>query len=156
MYTLTMNVHKPVIKKFEKGEDVYYTVYWSPLMEADKYLVNKYCPAMAGIVELYYMDEKKKLRILRREHVWYGGVRGRLREAVDPDLETKDKPLRNLLDKATLYCRYSLSESIPDMSDILFFLPDPPIVPKSGTAEDSGRYEKIYVNEVNAERIITI
>lgn len=156
MYNLNMNLHESVIKKFEKGQDVYYTVHWSPLLEADKYLVNKHCPAMAGIVELYYMDKKKKLCTLRREHVWYGGVRGRLREAVDPDLEIKDKTLMNLLEKATLYCRYSLSESIPDMSDILFFLPDPPIAPKSGVAQDSGRYKKIYVNEVNAEKIITI
>jgi hypothetical protein len=151
-----MNLHKPVIEKLEKNQDVYYTVYWSPLLEADKYLVNKYCPAMAGIVELYYLDEKKKLRVLRREHVWYGGVRGRLREAVDPILEMKDKALQNLLEKAKLFARYSLSESIPDMEDILFFFDDPPIKPQSGVYEDSGRYEKIFVKEINAEKIITI
>ena len=146
-----------VIEKFikEKDESVYYSINWSPLLEADKYSVNKSLPAMSGIAELYYVDEKKKLRLLRREHVWYGGVRGRMREAVDPVLELKDKTLQNLLSSAKLFCRYSLSESVPDMSDILYILSDPPVRP-GGPVNHSGRYKKIFVKEISPEKIITI
>lgn len=148
-------MHEAIILKTVKRENVYYTLNWSRLMEADKYSVNKGTPAMAGIIELYFLDEYKKLRILRREHVWYGGVRSRLREAVDPTLELKDKPLQKLLEKSKLFCRYTLSESIPDMSDIIFFLPNAPVRP-GGETDHSGRYKKIFVNEVNAEKIVTV
>jgi hypothetical protein len=78
---------EPIIKKQvdDTGAGCF-TVYWSPLQKVNKYTILKKVPEMAGIFELYYQDEKKKLNRFYVTRVWIGGLRSRLRAICDPTL----------------------------------------------------------------------
>lgn len=144
------------ITKQERDNDAYFTVRWSPLIKADKYVINKQVPAVAGITELYFQDTRGKMNLYTVVRSYYGGLRATLRSATDPELE-KDERRRTilLLHEDKIFFRYSCIESQDDMTDIIFFFmstyaPDIPPYP------NSGRYEKIYLKEIDAERVTTI
>ncbi|HON88345.1 MAG TPA: hypothetical protein P5519_09085 [Spirochaetia bacterium] len=144
------------ITRQEHGNDVYFTVRWSPLIKADKHIINTQVPAVAGIVELYFQDTRGKMNLYAIVRSYYGGLRATLRSATDPELE-KDERRRTilLLHEDKIFFRYSCIESQDDMTDIIFFFmatyaPDVPAYP------NSGRYEKIYLKEIDAEKVISL
>jgi hypothetical protein len=111
-------------------------------------------PAQAGIYELYYMDDKKKLVLMRISRVWYGGLRSRLRHVTDPELD--DDPRKNeILTTHTCYYRYSVVQSFGDLQDILFFFAAR-YRPRETKMSHSGRYEDIYLEELSPDKIVTI
>lgn len=144
------------IEKKIKGKNVYYTIAWSHLRLAEKYSIARGVPAMGGIVEIYYMDEQKKLNLICVLRSWYGGIRSLLRESTDPLLEKDDKR-REIITKyeKKLYYRYALLESQDDMQDLVFFLASVANMDMTDCL-DSGRYEKIFVKEVDADKLVTI
>jgi len=145
-----------VIRKEEDGPAVYFTVTWSRLRKADKYDIHKVVPAMGGICELYYKDEYGKLNLFCVSRSWYGGLRSNLRELTDPLCEKDPERLRILLRHPdNIYYRYSLTESLDDMNDILFFFMQT-YSPGQTAVQPSGRYAHIYVKEVDPDRIVTI
>lgn len=132
------------VTSYVKDKDVYYTVAWTPLAKADRYKIATGLPALSGIMEIYWEDEKKKLHLMTLEHCWYGGVRGKIREKIDEDLET-DPKRKKILEDRELYYRYVLTDSWKDIQDLMFFFiqrhrPGAPVT-------SSGRYEKIFVRE---------
>ncbi len=145
---------KPVVKKQVRGKNVYFTVNWSRLKKGDKYDIVRSVPSDAGIFELYYMDRKKKLCLFHVGKSWYGGLRNEIRLRTDAELEN-DKNRKALLDKYDCWYRWSLISSSDDMADILFFFAQTHI-PGTRTVHASGRYERIFVNEVDADKIVTI
>jgi hypothetical protein len=145
---------KPVVRKDVRGSNVYYTVSWSRLKKADKYDIIRSVPSDAGIFELYYMDRKKKLCLFHVGKSWYGGLRNEIRLRTDMELEN-DKARKELLDKFDCWHRWSLVSSSDDMADILFFFARTH-QPGNTTVHASGRYERIFVNEVDADKIVTI
>lgn len=145
---------KPVVKKEVRGRNVYFTVNWSRLKKGDKYDIVRSVPSDAGIFELYYMDRKKKLCLFHVGKSWYGGLRNEIRLRTDAELEN-DKDRKALLDKYDCWYRWSLISSSDDMADILFFFAQTHI-PGTQTVHASGRYERIFVNEVDADKIVTI
>jgi hypothetical protein len=144
----------PVVRKQVRARDVYYTVAWSRLAKSSKYEIVKSVPSEAGIFELYYMDFQKKLCLFHVGKSWYGGLRNEIRERTDVELE-KDPAKRRILDRYDCWYRWSLISSSDDMADLLFFFAQT-YLPGQATVHASGRYERIYVNEVDADKIVTI
>ncbi|PIE97417.1 MAG: hypothetical protein CR988_07955 [Treponema sp.] len=135
----------PVISKAVRDNCAYYTLNWSPLTEADKYTITTSVPAVAGVYELYRMDEKKKLNMLAVTHAWYGGLRSNIREAIDPYAKS-DPERRALLENAELYYRYSCSNVFGDLLDVVWFL-HTGYFPNKIEVEHSKRYKDIFLTE---------
>lgn len=137
-------------------DNAYYTVRWSPIVKADRHVINASVPAMGGIAELYYRDSKGKLNLYLLARSYYGGLRSTLRVATDP-LEEKDERRRAVLleHEGEIFYRYTLLESQDDMSDISFFFMST-YSPQSAPQAHSGRYEKIFVREVDSGGLVTI
>ncbi|MBN1698480.1 MAG: hypothetical protein JW881_13275 [Spirochaetales bacterium] len=145
---------QPVVEKRERDESVYYTIRWSRLTKVDKYTIASAVPAVGGIFELYYEDVKKKLNLFFVSKAWFGGLRNQIRKQTDPELE--DDPYRkNILNTYPCYYRYTMLESSSDMADILFFFAQT-YFPHKMKAEDSGRYEQIFIKELSDDKIVTI
>ncbi len=148
-------VHPYVITGSPQGRDVYYTVRWSPFAKADKYDIAMKVPAIGGIAEIYYRDEKDKLNLFCIQRSWYGGLRAMLRERCDPVVE-KDPWRLSILVKwrDRIYYRWTNSESFSDMADVMFFFTES-LIPGGGTAP-SKRFDRIFVNEIDAGKLVTI
>ncbi|MFO7850441.1 MAG: hypothetical protein R6V67_10810 [Spirochaetia bacterium] len=144
----------PHIEKSEEEGSVYFTVFWSPLAKAEKFDIITKVPEMAGILELYYMDEHHRLFPMYTQRVWYGGLRSRLRRITDPEL-VLDQSHKNTLEKYSCYYRYTLTESMGDMLDLLYFF-SLSYLPGSPPPEPSGRYENIFVEEVAPDKITDV
>lgn len=145
---------KPIVQKREKARNVYFTVSWSRLRKSDKYEIVKSVPSDAGIYELYYMDDKGKLCLFYVGKSWYGGLRNELRVRTDVELEI-DAARKAILEEYDCWYRWSLISSSDDMADILFFFAQT-YLPGLKSVHPSGRYEHIYVNEQDADKIVTI
>ena len=145
---------KPVIRKKIKDNQVCYVIQWSNLRKADKYEIVRLVPSVAGIFELYYQDDKKKLNLFFFARAWYGGLRNTLRKRTDPELE-QDPARKKILDQYDCYYRYSLTESFSDMSDILYFFAKT-YFPHKADIVHSGRYQDIFIDEISNDKIVTI
>jgi hypothetical protein len=149
-----------VIRRDERirpaGDDAFFTVHWSPISKADKYDIVTKAPAIGGIAELYYMDEKGKLNLFCLQRSWYGGIRAMLRERCDPALE-KDPFRLSILVKwrDRIYYRWTNSESMADMNDVLFFFTET-YSPGSHLTPSSGRFQRIFVQEIDTGKLVTI
>ena len=145
---------KPIVQKRVRGKDAYFTVSWSRLRKSEKYEIVRSVPSDAGIYELYYMDFKKKLCLFHVGKSWYGGLRNEIRLRTDAELEN-DAARKALLEKYDCWYRWSLLSSSEDMADLLFFFAQTHL-PGTTTVHHSGRYARIYVNEEDADKIVTI
>jgi hypothetical protein len=143
------------ISREEDAESVYYTLRWSPFAKADKYEITRSVPAVGGIAEIYYQDRQGKLNLFCLQRSWYGGLRAVLRERCDPILE-KDPWRLSILVKwrERIYYRWTNCESFADMADVMFFLVETSC-PGAGPAS-SGRYDRIFVNELDSGKLVTI
>ena len=144
---------KPVVSKMTRGQDAYYTVSWSRLRKSDKYDIVRSVPSEAGIYELYYMDERGKLCLFHVGKSWYGGLRNEIRLRTDVELE-KDEAHRVILEERDCWYRWSLVSASDDMADIVFFFAS--TYGLAATVHHSGRYRNIFINEISADKIVTI
>ncbi len=142
---------EPHIEKSVEEGSVYFTVFWSHLVRARKYDIITKVPEQAGMLELYYMDEHKRLYPMYTQRVWYGGLRSRLRRITDPELVT-DPVQRRTLESYPCYYRYTLTESMGDMLDLLYFF-SLSYLPERVPPDHSGRYEQIFVDEISPDKI---
>ena len=145
---------KPIVQKSVRAGSVYFTVSWSRLCKCDKYGIIRSVPSEAGIFEMYYKDDKGKLCLFHVGKSWYGGLRNELRMRSDAEME-KDAARKAILEDRDCWYRWSLLSSSDDMADILYFFAQT-YLPGSTTVHSSGRYERIYVNETDADKIVTI
>lgn len=150
----TMGSMEARVDKRVRGDTVYFTVQWSTLKKADKYDIISSVPSMGGVFELYYRDDRKRLVLIERSRAWYGGLRARIRKAVDPELQP-DAKLRHILEEYDLYYRYSLLESRPDMIDIIYFF-ERARRRDGGNRLHSGRFKTIYLKELSDDKIINV
>lgn len=111
---------------------------------------------MGGLAELYYMDDHGKLNLFCVTRTWYGGLRAAIRAMTDPELE-KDPARHRILEDhpGKIYYRYTLTESLKDMNDILFFFMQT-LSPGTDAIKDSGRYAHIYLNEIDPQKLTTV
>jgi hypothetical protein len=143
------------ITRQEKRRDAYFTVRWSPIDKGDKYHIARSVPAIGGIAEFYYMDRQGKLNLFCLQRSWYGGLRALARERCDPSIE-KDPWRLSILVKwrDRIYYRWSNSESLADMADVVSYLAEG--YGAGGGHAPSGRFERVFVQEIDAEKIVTI
>jgi hypothetical protein len=143
------------ISRDEAEGAVYYTLRWSPFAKADKYEVTRSVPAIGGIAELYYKDEEGKLNLFCLQRSWYGGLRAMIRERCDASIEKDPWRLSILVKwKDRIYYRWTNCESFKDMADVMFFLVESSCPGAGG--ESSGRYDRIFVKEIDADKLTTI
>jgi hypothetical protein len=138
----------------EKGKDVHYSVKWSPLEKADRWTINAKVPSLAGIYEIYWMDDHKHLRMFAVGITHYGGLRTELRRLTDPELAENEKT-KKILEDEEIWFRYVPSNSAMIMADVLWFFKKT-YFPENPGVEHSGRYEKIFMNESAPDKLIWV
>jgi hypothetical protein len=137
-----------------KGDDAYYCVQWSPLTLAERWTINSKVPAVAGIYELYWMDDHNHLRMLMVGNTHYGGLRSEIRRLTDPEL-THDSRTRETLENEEIWFRYSLSNSVGTLSDLVWFFRKT-YFPENPGVEHSGRFKRIYLKESSPDKLIWV
>ena len=137
-----------------KNESVYYYVQWSPLTQADRWTINSRVPAIAGIYEIYWMDDHDHLRMLAVGNTHYGGLRSELRRLTDPEL-TLDAKTRKTLEDEEIWFRYAPSNSAKTMADVVWFFRKT-YFPEEPGVQHSGRYEKIFLKESAPDKLIWV
>lgn len=142
------------ITKQTKDNEAYFTVNWSALKKAERFAVIKAVPSMAGLFELYYMDDKGKLNLFYLGRAWIEGVRNKLRKLVDTTFD-HHKQWNETLNTKKCFYRYALTDSYKDLVDVFYFFSQT-YYPEESTAEHSGRYDMIYLKEVSPDKIVTI
>jgi len=142
------------IKASEKNGDIYYFVQWSPLAKADKYEIITKVPSLAGVFEIYWMDESKHLRLFVVGKTDYGGLRSEIRRLTDPELCANDKT-RKILEEKEIWYRYAPTDSSNIMADVVWFFMQT-YLPDDTSAEHSGRYANIYLKESAPDKLIWV
>ncbi|MDR3138601.1 MAG: hypothetical protein LBT95_02885, partial [Treponema sp.] len=104
----------------ERGKDVFYLVNWSPMSLADRWTINAKVPAVAGIYEIYWMDDHRHLRMLSLGDTHYGGLRSEIRRLTDPELTGNPKRAKILADEK-IWFRYAPTNSGAVMADVVWF-----------------------------------
>jgi len=142
------------ITVMEKDESGYYYVQWSPLSLAERWTINAKVPAVAGVYEIYWMDDHEHLRLLSVGNTHYGGLRSELRRLTDPEL-TLDPKDRKILEDEEIWFRYAPSNSAAVMSDVVWFFRKT-YFPENPGVEHSGRYKKIFMKESAPDKLIWV
>ena len=138
----------------DKGDEVYYIIQWSPLTLADRWTINSSVPAVAGVYEIYWMDDHDHLRMLTVGDTHYGGLRSELRRLTDPELTLNPK-VREILENEEIWYRYAPSNSADVMSDVVWFFRKT-YFPENPGVEHSGRYNKIFMKESAPDKLIWV
>jgi hypothetical protein len=138
----------------EKGKDVFYFVTWSPLTQADRWTINAKVPSVAGIYEIYWMDDRKHLRMLFVGDTHYGGLRSEIRRLTDPEL-TEDPKTVKILEDEEIWFRYAPTNSAAMMADVVWFFRKT-YLPENPGVDHSGRYRRIYMNESAPDKLIWV
>jgi hypothetical protein len=138
----------------EKGENAYYIVQWSPLAIADRWNISSSVPAVAGIYEIYWMDDHDHLRMLAVGCTHYGGLRSELRRLTDSEL-TQDENTRKILEEEEIWYRYAPTNSARAMADVVWFFRKT-YFPENPGVEPSGQYKKIFLKESAPDKLIWI
>jgi hypothetical protein len=138
----------------EKRGDIHYFVQWSPLALADRWEINAKVPAVAGIFEIYWMDDHKHLRIFYLGQTHYGGLRSELRRLTDPEL-CENPNIKAILEEKEIWYRYALCNSANIMTDVIWFF-QKTYFPEDPKVKDSGRYQKIFLTESEPDKLIWV
>ena len=138
----------------EKDDVVYYFINWSPLAKADRWTINASVPAVAGVYEIYWMDDHNHLRMLAVGRTHYGGLRSEIRRLTDPEL-TLDPKAKETLENEEIWFRYVPSHSMSDMADVVWFFRDT-YFPENPGVEHSNRYKKIFMKESAPDKLIWV
>ena len=138
----------------EKGEDVYYYIQWSPLELAERWTINSKVPAVAGVYEIYWMDDHDHLRMLSVGNTHYGGLRSELRRLTDPEL-TQDPKAREILENEEVWYRFAPCHYADMMSDVVWFFRKT-YFPENPGVEHSGRFRRIYMKESAPNKLIWV
>ncbi|MDR2047864.1 MAG: hypothetical protein LBP69_00265 [Treponema sp.] len=142
------------IQAKEKGKDVHYFIKWSPLAIADRWTINAKVPSVAGIYEIYWMDDHEHLRMLTVGRTHYGGLRTEIRRLTDPEL-TKDVSAKTTLEDEEIWFRFAPCNSAMMMADVLWFFRKT-YFPENPGVEHSGRFERIFMNESAPNKLIWV
>ncbi|MCL2479345.1 MAG: hypothetical protein FWF22_07580 [Treponema sp.] len=137
-----------------KEKEAYYSIQWSPLAIADRWTINSKVPAVAGVYEIYWMDEYGKLRMLSVGNTHYGGLRSELRRLTDSELVTDEKA-RLILEEKEIWFRYAPAKTASAMADIVWFFRKT-YFPEDPGVEPSGLYEKIFLKESAPDKLIWV
>jgi len=146
---------KEGIRATEKDGDIYYFVQWSQLSKADRYDIITKVPALAGVFEIYWMDEKNRLRLFVVGKTDYGGLRSEIRRITDPELCKDNEKTRKILEEKEIWYRYAPTDSSNIMADVLWFFMQQ-YFPEKSNLKHSGRYENIYLKESAPDKLMWV
>jgi hypothetical protein len=139
----------------EQGRDgIHYFVQWSPLAVADRWTINAKVPSVAGIYEIYWMDDHSHLRMLTVGDTHYGGLRSELRRLTDPELVQNPKTAK-ILEEKEIWFRYTPTNSAAVMADVVWFF-RATYFPEAPGVDHSGKYKKIYLQESTPDKLIWV
>jgi hypothetical protein len=138
----------------EKDQIVHYSVKWSPLAVAERWNINAKVPAVAGIYEIYWMDDHKHLRMLSVGQTHYGGLRSEIRRLTDPELIT-DPKAKKILEEEEIWYRYAPTNSLAVMADLIWFFMRT-YFPENPGVEHSGRFRQIFLTESAPDKLIWV
>ncbi|MCL2265535.1 MAG: hypothetical protein FWC22_05780 [Treponema sp.] len=139
----------------EKKGNAYYFVSWSPLAKAERYSIISKVPAVAGIFEIYWMDESGHLRMFFVEKTIYGGLRSEIRRITDPELNNTDEKVRKILEEKEIWYRYTTTDSNSIMDDVIWFFMQT-YFPEKNSFKHSGRYENIFLKESAPDKLLWV
>ena len=136
----------------EKRGDIHYHVKWSPLSVADRWEINRKVPSVAGIFEIYWMDESKRLRMLYVGKTSYGGLRSEIRSLTDPELCKDNEKRRKILEEKEIWYRYAPTDSANVMADVVWYFMKT-YFPENPPAVHSGRFNNIFMTETEPDKL---
>ncbi len=139
------------VRSRTRGKDAYFSVHWSPLRQADRWAIAASVPAVGGVFEIYWMDERKRLRLFIVGHARYGGLRSEIRRLTDSELTDNPQTARLLADRE-IFFRYAATDSAADMADVVWFFRSAYFPENPGVAH-SGRYRRIFMDESAPDRV---
>jgi hypothetical protein len=139
----------------EKNGDIYYSVQWSPLSKADRYDIITKVPALAGVFEIYWMDENNHLRLFVVGKTDYGGLRSEIRRITDPELCKDNEKTRKILEEKEIWYRYAPTDSANVMADVVWFFMQN-YFPEKTSLKNSERYENIFLKESAPDKLIWV
>lgn len=113
-----------------------FKINWSPFIQMDRFLIHGIVPSDGGIFQIFQKN-RGELDLIMVERAFYGGLRNRIRELIDP-LYMGYNPYRKEIQEGECYARYALVKLQDDMDDLMYFFTG-----KGST----GRYEDIMVDE---------
>ena len=142
------------ITRKEKGEEAYYFIQWSPLSTADRWTISSKVPAVAGVYEIYWMDDHEHLRMLAVGNTHYGGLRSEIRRLTDSELALDEKT-RKILEDEEIWFRYAPTNSASAMADVVWFFRKT-YFPENPGVEHSGKYQKIFLKESAPDKLIWV
>ena len=144
----------PGITLQEKDEIGYYFIQWSALAIAERWTITSKVPAVAGVYEIYWMDDHEHLRMLSVGNTHYGGLRSELRRLTDSEL-ILDEKTKKILDDKEIWFRYAPTNSASAMADIVWFFRKT-YFPEDPGVEPSGLFRKIYLKESAPDKLIWV
>jgi hypothetical protein len=142
------------IRAQEKDRDVHYFISWSPLTVAERWTINAKVPAVAGVYEIYWMDDHKHLRMFSVGDTHYGGLRSELRRLTDPEL-ISEPGAKKILEDEEVWFRYAPSYSAAAMADVVWFFRKT-YFPENPGVSHSGRYERMYMTESAPDKLLWV
>lgn len=142
-----------MIKK-TSGNDVYYSIEWSRVIEYEKYSATRIIPELSGIVRLMHKKNNRYKDVLLYA-CWRDGCRVGLKKLMD-DLIDKHNDIRERLMEDDIYYCFTVIDTNPkDMQDIMFWLIKEykPVLNDLKNFDDSKRYRNINMKEKNQPEI---
>ncbi|MCL2208864.1 MAG: hypothetical protein FWC19_09040 [Treponema sp.] len=139
----------------EKNGDAYYSVKWSPLAKADRHDIITKVPSVAGVYEIYWMDDNNRLRMFVVGKTDYGGLRSEIRRITDPELCLTDEKARKILEEREIWYRYAETNSSKIMADVIWFFMRT-YFPENTSVSHSGRYENIFLKESAPDKLFWV
>jgi len=143
------------ITVMEKKGNAFYNVNWSPLAKAERYDIITKVPSVAGIFEIYWMDETNRLRLFFVGQTNYGGLRSEIRRITDPELCLTDEKAKKILEEKEIWYRYAPTESAKVMMDVIWFFMQN-YFPENTSIKHSGRYSNIFVKESEPDKLMWV
>ena len=142
---------RPEITKRVRNDRAFYEINWSPLFPVQRWEINASVPSVAGIYEIYYLENARTPRIIKVGKAWYGGLRHEIRAESDPTLP-QNAEYRQILDTGECYYRYTICEQSKDLTDVFSVLVTHRRVKQPGS-RPSGRYREVRIKEADKMEI---
>lgn len=142
-----------MIKK-TSGNDVYYSIEWSRVIEYDKYSATRIIPELSGIVRLMHKKNNRYTDILLYA-CWRDGCRVGLKKLMDELIDQHNDIREKLMEDDVYYCFTVIDTSPKDMQDIMYWLIKEykPALNDVKNFDDSKRYRNINIKETNPPEI---
>ncbi len=109
------------VSKRVHREIAYYDLDWSPLLPVERRSINGSVPSLAGIWELYWLEQSRKPRLIKMGRAWYGGLRNEIRFEADAS-ERTNRNIEKYLISGDCYYRYIVCESADDLNELYWVL----------------------------------